>query len=137
MHFIRLYFGFSVIDDADSCCVLIRPNFPHHSSLSGGHDEVPTPDPIFNLCLLGQHNSSGHSGAGVTGLASENFSGVFHRYLYTAAKMKRLSNFSPFFAFIHNCLASLFATAIMATFFGFLAKIEETQSDLCLLLQMA
>ena len=44
--------------------------------------------------------------------------------------MKRFSNFSPFLAIIHNCLASLFAMAIMATFFGFLAKIEETQSDL-------
>ena len=54
----------------------------------------------------------------------------------TLAKMKRLSNFSPFLAIIHNCLASLFAMAIMATFFGFLAKIEETQSDLCLHLQM-
>ena len=41
--------------------------------------------------------------------------------------MKRLSNFSPFLAIIHNCLASLFATAIMTTFFGFLAKIEETK----------
>ena len=48
--------------------------------------------PVF----LGQQYSSGHSGAGVTGLTSENFSGVFHRYLYTAAKMKRFSNFSPF-----------------------------------------
>lgn len=136
MLLIRLYFGFSVIDDADSCCVLIRPNFPHHSSLSGGHDEVPTPDPIFTLCLLRQQKKSGHSGAGVTGLTSENFSGVFHRYLYAAAMMRRLSNFSPFFATTHNCLASLFATAIIATFFGFLAKIKETQSDLCLHLQI-
>ena len=115
---------------------LFGANFPHHSSLGGRHDGVPTPDPIFTLCLLRQQIRSGHSGAGVTGLTSENFSGVFHRYLYTAAKMKRFSNFSPFLAIIHNCLASLFAMAIMATFFGFLAKIEETQSDLCLHLQM-
>ncbi len=116
---------------------LFGANFPHHSSLGGRHDEVPTPDPIFLLCLLRQQARSGHSGAGVTGLTSKNFSGVIHRFLYTAAKMKRLSNFSPFLAIIHNCLASLFATAIMATFFGFLAKIEETQSDLCFPLQMA